>query len=83
VIISKKSRELNQKYYDLMSERGKSLVKQHPELMDDVEWYLKNQQEECRILDRYITGAIWLLRKANWLEYNMFYKRKITDHLII
>jgi ubiquinone/menaquinone biosynthesis C-methylase UbiE len=65
IIDEKETRELNQKYFDLISERGKSLIKRYPELTDAIEWYLKNQKEECEILDRYITGAIWLLRKAD------------------
>lgn len=54
---------INYGYLDFIKERSKKLVKNKPELKAAISNYIRNQEIECEIIDKYITGAVWLLRK--------------------
>ena len=49
---------------DLIRKNGERLIRSRPESREPVEGYIRSQQEECEIIDRFINGAIWLLQKS-------------------
>ena len=54
---------LNYYYLDLIRKRGKELIQNRPELANAVSAYIQNQEEECKTIDQYIVGAMWLLQR--------------------
>jgi len=59
------SNKINETYLQVISKRAKELETQYPEKADLFEWYLQNQKEECEVIDKYISAAIWLLKKVS------------------
>jgi cyclopropane fatty-acyl-phospholipid synthase-like methyltransferase len=55
--------QMNSRYTKPITQRANKLEKDHPELKDLLNWYLKNQEEECDILEKEVTSAIWLIKK--------------------
>jgi len=59
------SNEINKSYLQCITQRADELKKQYPEKADLFEWYVQNQKDECEVIDKYISAAIWLLKKAS------------------
>jgi ubiquinone/menaquinone biosynthesis C-methylase UbiE len=59
------SNSINYGYLDVIKKRGQELVGHQPHLEKLITEYIDNQRIECEFLDRYVTGAIWLLQKKN------------------
>lgn len=57
------SLEINNQYLDLITKRAKSLISEDPKLKEPLEAYIKNQEEECVVLEECIHGALWVLQK--------------------
>jgi 2-polyprenyl-3-methyl-5-hydroxy-6-metoxy-1,4-benzoquinol methylase len=57
------SKKLNEEYLEAIEKRCAELIHQHPELEEDLATYLKRQEEECRIFDEELEGAVCLLQK--------------------
>lgn len=62
VVTAEETKALNNKYTELIRKRAEKLIKKHPELADSFFWYLKNQEQECAILENDVVGSIWLLQ---------------------
>jgi 2-polyprenyl-3-methyl-5-hydroxy-6-metoxy-1,4-benzoquinol methylase len=57
-------RSINYGYLDSIRLRAKELVKKKPELKVAVLEYIKNQEIECKILDKHVAGVVWLLQRT-------------------
>lgn len=55
---------INSEYLDLIRKNGETLIRSKPDSREHVEGYIRSQELECEIIDRSITGAIWLLKKS-------------------
>lgn len=55
---------INKEYLEIIRNRGKELVKLHPELKSIIESYIALQAEECRIIEEKTEGALWVLKKG-------------------
>jgi len=67
---SEASRKINREYLEVITRRAEELVLQHPELKEDIDAYIRLQQEECDILDEHLEGALWVLEKKGDGEKN-------------
>ena len=56
-------REINRTYQQLIEKRSEEIIARHPEHAKEIRDYVKNQEEECAVLDKYISGALWILEK--------------------
>lgn len=54
---------INEEYLKVIKKRAKNLINRIPKLEEPINRYIKNQEVECDILDKNITGAIWLLQR--------------------
>ncbi|KAB2878873.1 class I SAM-dependent methyltransferase [bacterium] len=63
VFTAEETRTMNKKYTVMIRQRAKKLANDHPELADSFFWYLRNQEEECEILETDVVGAVWLLQR--------------------
>lgn len=54
---------INNEYSMLIKKRGEELIKEKPEITDLISNYVENQFEECEVIENYIEGALWLIRK--------------------
>jgi len=63
IYTDEETRDLNNRYLELIRPRAEKLIKNHPESADSVSSYIKNQEKECEIIDKYVAGAIWLLQR--------------------
>ncbi len=59
------SKKINYEYQQLIEKRGTELILKHPEIKEDIIKYIKNQAEECEILEKEIEGMLWILQKSN------------------
>jgi cyclopropane fatty-acyl-phospholipid synthase-like methyltransferase len=57
------NREIDQGYLKAIKHRSLGLLKRNPELRDEVEAYIKNQEIECEVIEQNLRGAVWLIRK--------------------
>jgi mutator protein MutT len=57
------TREINNEYLQLIKKRAKALVEKDPHIEKSVMTYIQNQEIECEMIDKYINGAIWLLKR--------------------
>jgi len=57
------SQKINKEYLEVIGKRCAELMGQRPELREDLTVYMRRQEEECRILDEELEGAVWLLQK--------------------
>jgi SAM-dependent methyltransferase len=55
--------KINEEYTASIKRRGKELIASNPGLKNEINNYILAQEEECRILENEIGGAVWLLRK--------------------
>ena len=56
-------RSINYAYLDAIKKRSKEFLQKKPELKEAVAEYIKNQETECEIIDKHVTGAVWLIQK--------------------
>jgi len=61
------SLEINEEYTALIKKRGEELIASNPELKDEINNYIRGQEEECKFLEDEIGGAVWVLRKKTIL----------------
>ncbi len=55
-------RSINYGYLDAIKQRSKELLVKKPELREAISDYIKNQEIECEILCKHVTGAVWILQ---------------------
>ncbi len=58
------STTINTDYLIKIKKRGRELIEQVPALKKDISEYIERQEEECRILEKELAGAVWLLQKT-------------------
>ena len=58
------TRSINQEYIEIIRRNGEQMIRSQPDIEGQVRDYILSQEEECEIIDRFITGAVWLLRKS-------------------
>lgn len=51
-------------YIASISRKAGEIIKENPGIAGPMERYIDSQKEECEIIDRYITGAMWLIQKS-------------------
>jgi 2-polyprenyl-3-methyl-5-hydroxy-6-metoxy-1,4-benzoquinol methylase len=56
-------RSINYAYLDAIKKRSKEFLQKKSELKEAVSEYIKNQEIECEIIDKHVTGAVWLIQK--------------------
>lgn len=61
----KQTSAINWGYLDSIKKRAHILVKEKPEIAEVLDWYIQNQEDECRIIEESITGACWLLQRSD------------------
>jgi len=54
---------INQGYIRAMKRRRDEFIKKHPDLEDKVDDYIRNQEKECEVIEKYLKGVVWLIRK--------------------
>lgn len=57
------SRQINQEYLEIISKRGHQLVREQPDLEPLVHRYIDTQKIECDLIEKFINGAAWMLKK--------------------
>ena len=57
--------DLSNQYMKGIAKRGQELIEQNPQLVEKINWYIRNQLEECDIIENEITGALWVLKKSH------------------
>lgn len=57
------NREIDQGYLKAIKRRSLDMIKKNPELREEVEEYVKNQEIECEVIEQNLRGAVWLIQK--------------------
>ena len=55
--------EIDQGYLKAIKHRSIELLKKNPDLSNEVEAYIKNQEIECEVIEKNLRGAVWLIQK--------------------
>ncbi len=63
ILTVEQNRAINREYLEIIRKNARDLVARHPRIAARVEAYIREQEIECDVLDKYITGAIWLLQR--------------------
>lgn len=58
------SKNINEEYLNLISNRSKELITQHPNAKSKIEQYITLQKEECEFLDKNFNGVLWVIQKC-------------------
>jgi hypothetical protein len=61
----RESKAINDQFLKFLKKRAEQIIAKRPELQGKLQSYIKNQEAECEVLDRYISAAIWLIQKSN------------------
>jgi predicted TPR repeat methyltransferase len=61
---NREMRAINDFYIASISSKAAEIVKGNPGLEQPLARYIQGQKEECEVIDRCITGAMWLIRKG-------------------
>ena len=56
--------KLNWGYTESIKRRARPIFKDNPEMAESLHWYIRNQEEENRIIETSITGACWLIQRG-------------------
>ena len=65
VIVSEdKIKDFNRTTTERIRRRAEPLVRRHPDVADAIQAYVARQEEECRVLESEVVGAVWLLHRA-------------------
>ena len=57
------NRKINYGYLHSIKRRASELIKKHPDFEELINEYLRNQEVECEVIDKYLAGVIGLLQK--------------------
>ncbi|MFH1197710.1 MAG: methyltransferase domain-containing protein [bacterium] len=57
------TRELNLSYQRMIEKRSEEIIERHPSHAKEIREYVANQKEECEVIDKRLTGALWILEK--------------------
>ncbi len=57
------SKKINKEYLNVIKKRGIELAASKPELKDLITGYVQNQNDECKLIEQYLEGVIWVIRK--------------------
>lgn len=56
-------RELNQSYQSMIEKRSEEIIRRHPSHEKEIRDYVMKQRDECEAIEKYITGAVWIIEK--------------------
>jgi ubiquinone/menaquinone biosynthesis C-methylase UbiE len=65
IYTDEKTRSINLEYLQALKNRAPGLIEKHPEVKQLVTQYIRNQETECDVIEKNITGAIWLIKRYN------------------
>ena len=63
IIKEEENSAIDQGYLKVIKKRSIDLIKRNPNLRDEVNEYIKNQEVECEVIEQNLRGAVWLIRK--------------------
>jgi ubiquinone/menaquinone biosynthesis C-methylase UbiE len=63
VLAEGENSEIDQGYLKAIKRRSIDLIERNPDLKDEVEAYIKNQEIECEVIEQNLRGAVWLIQK--------------------
>jgi len=63
ILTEEESRAINGEYLKVIKKRAKNILKRNPDLKEPITQHVKNQEIECKMIYKNITGAIWLLQR--------------------
>jgi 2-polyprenyl-3-methyl-5-hydroxy-6-metoxy-1,4-benzoquinol methylase len=58
------TKQINQEYLSALKNKRQIFITKHPEMEKDLDKYIETQETECRVLDKYISGVIWVIQKT-------------------
>jgi len=64
VLTEQETKDINVDYLEKIKERAEQIIQKNPTIEESVLSYIRGQEKECEILDKYITGAIWLMQRT-------------------
>jgi cyclopropane fatty-acyl-phospholipid synthase-like methyltransferase len=64
LLTEEETRSINEHYIKAMRRRAQTLIQRHPHLHETIPRYIREQAIECELIEKHITGAIWLLKRA-------------------
>jgi cyclopropane fatty-acyl-phospholipid synthase-like methyltransferase len=63
-LTDEQNREIGYGYLKVIKKRAMEMTTRNPQLKKEINEYISNQEIECGIIDQYLRGAIWLLKKT-------------------
>lgn len=60
----KESRLINAQYLSTLKENSIEFIKEHPHLVNALGNFIQSQENECNIINEYITKTVWLIEKG-------------------
>ncbi len=64
LLADEETRSINEHYIKAMKRRAQTLIQRRPHLHETIPRYIREQEIECELIENHITGAIWLLKRA-------------------
>jgi len=64
IYTDEEKRAINDFYIESISRKAGEIVQENPSLEEPLVRYIEGQKEECEVIDEYITGAMWLIKKG-------------------
>jgi len=64
ILTEEESRAINEEYLKVIKNRAKNIIKRNPDLKEPITQYVKNQEIECEIIDKNITGENERIKKT-------------------
>ena len=64
LLTDEETRSLNEHYIKAMKRRAQTLIQGRPDLNETISRYIREQEIECELIEKHITRAIWLLKRA-------------------
>ncbi len=64
IIDSRRLKRANERCNELMQQRSRKVLAEHPELSPDIEEFLRNERKECAFLESETTPAIWVIQRT-------------------
>jgi cyclopropane fatty-acyl-phospholipid synthase-like methyltransferase len=59
------TRAINEEYIRALKSSSPDFIKKYPKTEQEILQYIRDQEEECRIIEENISGAIWLIQRKD------------------
>jgi ubiquinone/menaquinone biosynthesis C-methylase UbiE len=59
------TRDINIGYLEAIKRRAATATQKFPHLKKSIEEYIKNQEIECEVIEKYILGALWVIQRSD------------------